>query len=310
MRDHNRFITILAAGVMAVSLVLSGCGSAKNTSSQGSGAASSAAASSAVSSAAASSAPASSEATGSVSLADGEYSAKFTTDSSMFHVNETLDNTGTMTVKDGKATIHVSLASKNIVNLFAGKAEDAKKEGAALIKPSTDEIKYPDGKTDEVYGFDIPVPAIDREFDCALLGTKGNWYDHKVKVTDVKEKGAAGSSASSGSGSAADLKDGEYKIDFDFSGGSGRGGVETATLITGGGQMQVKISMTSNKYTKCVVDGKTYENTIENDKSTFTFPAVLDKDMKIVATTTAMSQPHDIEYTIKLKSASLPAEAR
>ncbi len=37
------------------------------------------------------------------------------------------DGKGTLTVKDGKMTIHVSLVSKSIVNLFVGTAEDAKK---------------------------------------------------------------------------------------------------------------------------------------------------------------------------------------
>ena len=117
-------------------------------------------------------------------LEDGVYTATFTTDNSMFHVNETLDNKGTLTVKDGVMTIHVTLASKNIVNLFAGLAEDAKQEGAALLEPTTDEVTYDDGITEEVYGFDIPVPAIGEEFDVALIGTKGKWYDHKVQVTD------------------------------------------------------------------------------------------------------------------------------
>ena len=49
---------------------------------------------------------------------DGVYTAEFDTDSSMFHVNEANDGKGTLTVKDGKMTIHVSLVSKSIVNLF------------------------------------------------------------------------------------------------------------------------------------------------------------------------------------------------
>ena len=121
----------------------------------------------------------------SAALEDGTYTATFTTDSGMFHVNEAKEDKGILTVKDGKMTIHVSLASKKIVNLFQGTAEEAQKEGAALLQPTTDKVDYTDGTTDEVYGFDIPVPAIDQEFDCALVGTKGNWYDHKVKVTDV-----------------------------------------------------------------------------------------------------------------------------
>jgi len=117
-------------------------------------------------------------------LADGVYNAEFTTDHSMFHVNEAYGNIGTLTVKDGQMTIHVTLVSKNIVNLFPGLAEDAEKEGAALLEPTTDTVDYKDGTTDEAYGFDIPVPAIGEEFDCALLGKKGKWYDHKVMVSN------------------------------------------------------------------------------------------------------------------------------
>ena len=117
-------------------------------------------------------------------LADGTYTATFTTDNSMFHVNEMYDNKGTLTLEDGRMTIHVSLVSKNIVNLFPGLAEDAEKEGAELLQPTTDTVDYNDGTTGEVYGFDIPVPAIGEEFDCALLGKKGKWYDHKVMVSD------------------------------------------------------------------------------------------------------------------------------
>ena len=117
-------------------------------------------------------------------LEDGVYTATFTTDSTMFHVNEALDDKGTLTVKDGEMIIHVTLASKSILNLFPGLAEDAKKDGAVLLQPTTDEVTYPDGMTDEAYGFDVPVPAIGEAFDLALIGKKGKWYDHKVMVSD------------------------------------------------------------------------------------------------------------------------------
>ena len=116
------------------------------------------------------------------------YTAEFDTDSSMFHVNEANDGKGELTVKDGKMTLHVSLASKNIVNLFVGVSEDAKKDGAELLEPTTDTVTYSDGMTEEVYGFDTPVPAIDEEFDLALIGKKNKWYDHKVKVTNPQKE--------------------------------------------------------------------------------------------------------------------------
>ncbi len=118
----------------------------------------------------------------SITLEDGEYQVKFTTDSSMFKVNEAYDNMGTLTVKNGEMTIHISLPSENIVNLFPGLADDAKKDGAKLLEPTKDQVTYSDGTTETVNGFDIPVPYLDKEFDLALIGTKGKWYDHRVVV--------------------------------------------------------------------------------------------------------------------------------
>ena len=117
-------------------------------------------------------------------LEDGVYTAEFDTDSGMFHVNEANDGKGVLTVENGKMTIHVSLASKKIVNLYPGLSEDAQKDGAELLEPTTDTVTYSDGESEEVYGFDIPVPALDKEFDVALIGEKGTWYDHKVSVTN------------------------------------------------------------------------------------------------------------------------------
>lgn len=131
-------------------------------------------------------ASASSEASGATALEDGTYKAAFNTDSSMFHVNEANEGLGDLTVKDGVMTLHISLGSKKIVNLYPGLAADAEKADAKLLEPTTDTVTYSDGTTEEVYGFDVPVPYLDREFDLALIGTKGVWYDHKVSV-EVKQ---------------------------------------------------------------------------------------------------------------------------
>ena len=106
----------------------------------------------------------------------------------MFHVNEACDGKGVLTVKNGEMTIHVSLTSKNIVNLFVGTAKEAQKEGAVLLEPTEDTVKYSDGLSEKVYGFDIPVAQLDQEFELALVGKKGKWYDHKVSVTNPEKK--------------------------------------------------------------------------------------------------------------------------
>ena len=124
----------------------------------------------------------------SAALEDGVYTAEFDTDSSMFHVNEACNGRATLTVKDGKMTVHITLVSKNIENVFLGTAEDAQKDGAELIQPTIDKVTYSDGMTEEVYGFNVPVEKLDEEFDLAIIGKKGKWYDHKVSVTDVQEQ--------------------------------------------------------------------------------------------------------------------------
>lgn len=83
------------------------------------------------------------------------------------------------------------LGSKGILSLISSytnrKDGSHKKDGADILEPTTDTVKYSDGTTDEVYGFDVPVEALDEEFDLAILGTKGEWYDHKVSVSDPQE---------------------------------------------------------------------------------------------------------------------------
>ena len=85
-------------------------------------------------------------------------------------------------------TIHISLVSNNIVNLFPGTAKESQQKGAKFLEPTTDKVTYSDGTTEEVYGFDVPVEELGKEFDLAILGTKGTWYDHKVSVSDAQKK--------------------------------------------------------------------------------------------------------------------------
>ena len=232
-------------------------------------------------------------------LEDGVYTAEFDTDSSMFHANETCDGKGTLTVQDGKMTIHVSLASRSIVNLFPGIAEDAKKEGAELLQPTEDEVTYSDGLTETVYGFDIPVPYLDQEFDLALIGKKGVWYDHKVSVSNPEPKVTP----------VSDLADGSYAVCGTLEGGTGKTTLVNPTQLTvTNGQGVATVVLSSSKYDYMIVDGVKYEPVTTEGGSTFEIPVTgLDVKIPVVADTVAMSEPHEIEYTILLDSATLEA---
>lgn len=227
-------------------------------------------------------------------LSDGIYTAEFRTDSSMFHVSEACGGKGTLTVKDGVMTLHISLGSKKIVNLYPGLAEDASKDGAALLQPTEDTVIYSDGMTEEVYGFDVPVPAIGEEFDLALIGTKGTWYDHKVSVSNPVP---AGSGQAKG---AESLKDGTYDMEITLEGGSGKAGILSPVTVTiTGGEAVALLQWSSPNYDYMIVDGETYLPVNTEGDSVFEIPVTaFDQPVEVIGDTVAMSKPYEIEYTI------------
>lgn len=233
-------------------------------------------------------------------LADGTYTAEFNTDSSMFQVNEACEGKGTLTVEDGKMTIHISLKSKRILNLYPGLAKDAKKDGAELLEPTEDTVTYSDGMTEEVYGFDVPVPSLDEEFDLALVGEKGTWYDHKVSVSnpepyEEEEKESEGASV---------LEDGSYTMELTFEGGSGKASIESpATVKVEGEEMTATLIWSSPNYDYMLVDGEKYLPVNTEGNSVFEVPlTALDEPITMIGDTVAMSKPHEVEYTLTFHS--------
>ena len=232
-------------------------------------------------------------------LADGVYLADFNTDSTMFHVNEVCEGKGTLTVKDGKMTIHVSLSSTSILNLYPGLAEDAQKDGAELLQPSKDELTYPDGLKETVNGFDIPVPALDQEFDVALIGKKGKWYDHKVSVSNPVPQGQEA------------LADGEYTVEAVLSGGTGRAKLLNPTALTvSEGKITATIVWSSSNYDYMIVNGDQYLPITTEGGSTFQIPVEsLGVEIPVTADTVAMGTPHEIAYTILLQADTVSPKA-
>ena len=243
-------------------------------------------------------------------LPDGVYAAEFSTDSSMFHVSEACDGKGPQTVKDGVMTIHISLGSKKILNLYPGLAEDAAKDGAVLLEPTTDTVTYSDGMTEEVYGFDVPVPVIGEEFDLALIGTKGKWYDHKVKVSDPVAEDSR--EAANGFFDMSALADGSYTIELTMEGGSGRASIQSPTQITvADGAATATLEWSSPNYDYMLVNGEKYLPVNTEGNSVFEVPVeALDAPLTMIGDTVAMSTPHEVEYTVTFHSDTLPHAER
>lgn len=232
------------------------------------------------------------EQTDKAELPDGIYLADFDTDSGMFHVSEACEGKGTLTVKDGKMTIHVSLGSKKIVNLYPGLAQEAEKEDVQLLEPTVDTVTYSDGLTEEVHGFDIPVPALNEEFDLALIGTKGKWYDHKVSVSNPEP-----------------LEDGSYTIALTFEGGSGKAEIlSPAAIEVSQGAVTATVQWSSPNYDYMIVDGEKYLPVNTEGNSVFEIPVTaFDEPVTVIGDTVAMSKPYEIEYTLTFHSATVKA---
>lgn len=285
---------------LAAALLLAGCGASESAAANGS----TSEAVSTVETAPAESESESEAPAAEAALPDDIYTADFNTDSSMFHVNEACNGKGTLTVENGEMTMHVSLQSQKIVNLYPGMAADAPAHESDWLQPTVDTVTYSDGTSDEVYGFDIPVAAVDADFQLAILGTKGTWYDHTVSISDAEP------AAEDAAAAAVEFPaDGSYTCAVTLEGGSGRATVESPTALTvADGIMTATIVWSSPNYDYMLVDGEKYLPVNTDGNSTFEIPvAALDTALAVTADTVAMSTPHEIDYTLTFDSATLAA---
>ena len=104
-----------------------------------------------------------------------------------------------------------------------------------------------------------------------------------------------------------DLPDGEYSVEVNMTGGSGRASISSPTLLTvKDGKAYGKLIWSSTYYDYMIVEGEKYLPVNEDGNSVFEIPVLsFDKPMTVIADTTAMSEPHEIEYTLIFDSSSV-----
>ncbi|MBQ6481084.1 MAG: hypothetical protein IJI45_08215, partial [Anaerolineaceae bacterium] len=150
---------------------------------------------------------------------------------------------------------------------------------------------------DTVYGFDIPVPYLNEDFDLALVGKKGKWYDHKVSVSDPIYVGPLEETS---------VADGTWLCDVTLKGGSGKASVESpATLTVTNGDIIARLIWSSKNYEYMLIDDVQYDKINKEGNSTFEIPVSLDSEMPVSALTVAMSEPHLVDYTLYFDSSTL-----
>ena len=98
-------------------------------------------------------------------------------------------------------------------------------------------------------------------------------------------------------GIQVDLPDGEYEIEVQLTGGSGRASVTSPAIL----QVQdekavIEIEWSSPNYDYMTMDGETYLPVNTEGNSVFELPVTaFDKEVPVTADTTAMSVPHEME---------------
>lgn len=228
---------------------------------------------------------------------DGTYEINVESSSTMFKITHC-----DLTVKDGTMTAVMTMSGTGYEKLYMGTGEEA------VNAKEEDYIPYKENDKKE-HTFEVPVEALDKEIACAAFSTrKQKWYDRMLifsseTITD----------AISGVGNTVEslgLEDGNYQVEVTMEGGSGKASVDSPTKIRiEDGKAYATITWSSSNYDYMKVNEEKIEPLSREEYSVFEIPiSGFDKKITVIADTVAMSQPHEIEYTLYFDSASLEKE--
>ena len=255
-------------------------------------------------------------------IENGTYKVNVESSSSMFRIQS-----AELNVSDSSMTVALTLGSTSYLKLFAGTAEQA--------AASTEDQYIGYTESGDGVVFEVPVEALDQPFSCAAFSAKKEmWYDRSLLIRadslppeavhvaiadyeqlkkDARDRQIEAQKSQSQLADLAvetDLEDGEYEVPATLEGGSGKASVASpATLIVKDGKAFARIQWSSSHYDYMLVDGIKIlpeEKASPEDNSVFVIPVTsLSGPMKVIGDTTAMSTPHEVEYTLDFE---LPGE--
>ena len=240
-------------------------------------------------------------------LVPGTYKVKADSSSSMFRITDC-----ELTVPEGDAVMQafLTLSGSSYLYLFPGTAEEA---AAADASEYIEAGENAEGKNT----FLFPVEALDLGVPCAAFSkNKEMWYDRTLVFRADSLPLSAFREGEVLTPSGLDLDDGEYTAEVVLSGGSGRASVQSPAGLTlknsrsAEAEATAELVWSSANYDYMVVEGEKYLPEIADGHSVFRIPVTcFDRNMAVIADTTAMSQAHEIEYSLRFDSSSLtPAE--
>lgn len=229
-------------------------------------------------------------------LKDGEYSIDVATSSSMFNITAC-----TLNVKDGQMSAVMTMGGTGYKYIYMGTSEEAEKaDEASFITPVENENKE--------HTFTVPVEALDKAIDVAAFSEKKElWYDRMLCFKAQSLDTDAYADGVINIAEVSSLKDGEYTVEVRLEGGSGKASVSSpAKIKVEGGKTTATIVWSSKNYDYMKVDDVKYNNLNEGGDSTFEIPVIgFDYRMPVIADTVAMSEPHEIEYTLFFDSTTI-----
>jgi len=230
------------------------------------------------------------------SLKDGVYPVEMKSSSSMFKVDHC-----ELIVENGTMSAVLYMTSEAYPYMFADKAEKA-------AAASEDEYILPVEIGDGTRSFTLPIEALDAGVDCAAFSKRKElWYDRTLlfRADSLPEDAFADGFFTTAESLA--LEDGEYTVEVALSGGSGKASVTSpAKLHVSGGAATADIEWSSPNYDYMKVGEEKYLPVNTEGNSCFTIPVgIFDRPMTVYADTTAMSEPHEIEYTLTFDSATV-----
>lgn len=257
-------------------------------------------------------------------IVNGVYEVTVESSSSMFPIEKAV-----LTVENGSMTAVLTMGGQGYLKVFPGTGvEAAASDLSAYIDFQVDE----EGK----HTFTIPVEALDEPIACAAFSrNREKWYDRfllfeaeslpedavlvelpdyealrqaskEKRIAALREENGINGEAAGGQGDGyvqpalIEMEDGEYAIEVEVKGGTGRTTVSSpAGLTVRDGYAYARIEWSSSNYDYMLVGGKKYLPLYEEGYSTFEIPiTVFNEPMEVIADTTAMSTPHEITYQL------------
>lgn len=230
-------------------------------------------------------------------VADGEYDIEVDSSSSMFNITACK-----LTVADGKMTAVMTMGGKGYRYLYMGTGEEA------VAADESEYIPYVED-ADGAHTFTVPVDALDEGIACAAFSNKKEkWYERTLVFRSDSLPADAIDNPSMKTAEDLGIADGEYTVEVTLSGGSRavqRWKARRKSRWKMESRLQ-RIIMSSSNYDYVIVGEEKYLPVNTEGNSTFEIPVTgFDYNMPISADTTAMSTPHEIDYTLYFDSKTI-----